>query len=105
MRVISFFYYATVSKNVSSRHLSIQTHFKSIVKKELVDTYGLVAPTSALGARTLHVAQQPSSFSILNTEEVSVTAGSLLVGIANGVAVLLQVYSTIGLVLLYKVVP
>ena len=89
----------TVSTNVSSRHLRIHTHFKSIVKNEFVDKYGCVLVVSGLGSRTRHVAQQSSNFSNLNTEDVVVTVGSLLIGIDNGVPLDPQVYKTIGLVL------
>ena len=54
---------------------------------------------SVLLARTRHVAQQPSSFSSLKTVDVVFTAGSLLIGIANGVEPPEHVYKTIGLVL------
>ena len=84
---------------MSSRHLIIHTHFKSIVKNELVDRYGVVLVASGLGSRTRHVAQQSSNFSSLNTVDVVVSAGSLLIGIASGVPLEPQVYSTIGLVL------
>lgn len=87
------------STYVSSRHLSIQQQFKFIVKKEFVASYGNTLDWSVFGASTLQVAQHPSSFSSLNTVEVVDTVGSLLIGIASGVPLLLQVYSTIGLVL------
>ena len=55
--------------------------------------------SSVFGASTLQVAQQSSNFSILNTLDVVVTLGSLLIGKDNGVDPEEQVYSTIGLVL------
>lgn len=55
--------------------------------------------SSVFGASTLQVAQQSSSFSILNTLDVVVTLWSLLIGKDNGVDPEEQVYSTIGLVL------
>ena len=63
-----------LSTTVSSRHLNMQQHPKLIVKNELVASYG-------------------------KTVLVVVTAGSLLIGIANGVLPPEQVYNCIGLVL------
>ena len=71
-----------------------------IVKNELVISYGFGDVVSVLGINTLKVAQQSSNFSSLNIVEVSVTAGSLLTGIASGVAPVAQVYRVTGLVLL-----
>jgi len=76
----------------------MHTQSKLIVKNEFVATYGNVLVVSGFGARTRHVAQQSSNFSNLKTVDVSVTAGSLLIGIASGASVLPQVYKTIGLV-------
>lgn len=80
------------STNVSCKHLITHRQFKSIVKKELVATYGIVALSvvSGFGARTRNVAQHPSSFSILNTLEhvtpgVPQVTGSLVVGMLHGV--------------------
>lgn len=88
-----------VSTKVSSRHLKMHTQFRLIVKNELVASYGNEDVVSSLGAKTRHVAQQSSNFSNLKTVDVVVIAGSLLIGIANGVDPLEHVYSTIGLVL------
>ena len=63
----------------------MHTQLKLIVKNEFVASYGNIDVVSVFGARTLNVAQQSSNFSNLNTVEVVVTAGSLLIGIANGV--------------------
>jgi len=87
------------STKVSSKHLIMHTQLKLIVKNELVASNGNPAVVSVFGANTLKVAQQSSNFSNLNTVEVSVTAGSLLIGIANGVAPPEQVYKVTGLVL------
>ena len=86
------------STNVSSKHLREHTQPKFIVKNEFVATYGYILPCSGFCSRTLNVAQQPSSFSILNTVEV-VPFSVLVVGIAHGVPLLPQVYSITGLVL------
>ena len=85
------------STKVSSKHLIIHTQLKLIVKNELVVVYG--NSPSVVGVRTLNVAQQSSNFSNLNTVDVVVSAGSLLIGIANGVVPLEHVYRVIGLVL------
>ena len=95
---MAYFYYMH-SMNVSSRHLSMQTHPKLIVKKELVLSYGNILVVSVFGASTLNVAQQPSNFSNLNTVLVVVTAGSLLIGIAIASLPEPQVYIVTGLVL------
>lgn len=87
------------STKVSSRHLKMQQQPKLIVKKEFVASYGKTLVVSVFGASTLHVAQHPSNFSNLNTVEVTVSAGSLLIGIASGVFPVEHVYNTIGLVL------
>ena len=83
---------------MSSKHLIIHTQFKSIVKNEFVATNGNKLVVSVFGASTRHVAQQSSNFSSLNTVEVVVSAGSLLIGSASGVPLDPQVYKTIGLV-------
>ena len=82
-----------LSTTVSSRHLSMQQQPKLIVKNEFVASYGNTLVSSVLGASTLQVAQQPSNFSSLKTVLVVVTAGSLLIGIANGVFPPEQVYN------------
>lgn len=87
------------STKVSSKHLIIHTHPKLIVKNEFVASNGNPEVVSVLGANTLNVAQQSSNFSNLNTVDVSVTAGSLLIGIARGVAPDEHVYKDTGLVL------
>jgi len=76
------------------------------VKKELVAKKGLVSSqVSVLGASTLQVAQQPSNFSILQTQEVCVHSGPwhalsfLFVGKLNGILFDPQRYNTTGLVL------
>ena len=61
--------------------------------------YGKLLVVSGFGANTLNVAHVSSSFSNLNTFDVIVSVGDLLIGNANGVIPLLQVYNTIGLVL------
>ena len=98
------------STNVSGRHLSEQTQFRFIVKKELVATYGIVVSVvSGLAANTLKVAQQPSIFSTRKTlEHVTPSSPqvtfSLVVGILQGVPLPQQVYSITGLVLQLSVV-
>ena len=87
------------STNVSSKHLKQQTQFRLIVKNELVATKGYADSESVFGASTLHVAQQSSNFSNLNTVEVLVSVGLLDTGIARGLFPVPQVYNTIGLVL------
>lgn len=87
------------STNVSSKHLKQQTQFRLTVKNELVATKGYVDSVSVFGASTLHVAQQSSSFSNLNTVEVLVSVGLFDTGIASGLFPVPQVYNTIGLVL------
>ena len=89
----------SVSTKVSSKHLIMHTQSRLIVKNELVATNGNVDVVSVFGASTRHVAQQLSNFSNLNTVDVAVSAGSLLMGIASGVPLLPHVYKTIGLVL------
>ena len=54
---------------------------------------------SWLAISTRQVAQHSSNFSTLNIVEVVVSVGVLLIGIARGVLLVLQVYKTIGLVL------
>ena len=95
-RLLNYYIHST---KVSSKHLIIHTHPKLIVKNELVASNGKPDVVSVFGANTLKVAQQSSSFSNLNTVEVVVSAGSLLIGNANGVEPLEHVYKTIGLVL------
>ena len=87
------------STKVSSKHLIMHTQLRLIVKNEFVASNGNPDVVSVFGANTLNVAQQSSSFSSLNTVDVVVTAGSLLIGIANGVAPPEQVYKDTGLVL------
>jgi len=70
-----------------------------MVKNEFVDINGRSEVVSVLGVNTLHVAQHPSNFSNLKTEDVVVSAGSLLIGISSGVLPVAHVYKTIGLVL------
>ena len=77
----------------------MHTQLRLIVKNEFVASNGNPVVVSVFGANTLNVAQQSSSFSNLNTVDVSVTAGSLLIGIANGVEPPEHVYSVTGLVL------
>jgi len=77
----------------------MHTQLKLIVKNEFVHTNGNNEVVSVFGAKTLNVAQQSSNFSNLNTVEVVVSAGSLEIGIANGVLPEEQVYSVTGLVL------
>ena len=77
----------------------MHTQPRFIVKNELVAMNGKAEVVSVFGVSTLNVAQQSSSFSNLNTVEVVVSAGFLLIGRANGVEPLLHVYSVIGLVL------
>ena len=66
------------STYVSCKHLKAQIQLRFIVKKELVATYGYGSVVSVFGAKTLKVAQQPSTFSTLKTLEVTVSAGSYL---------------------------
>lgn len=77
----------------------MHTQFKFIVKNEFVASKGKTDVVSVLGANTRHVAQQSSNFSSLNTVDVAVSLGSLLIGSASGVPLEPQVYNTIGLVL------
>ena len=77
----------------------MHTQLRLIVKNEFVASKGYPLVVSVFGANTLNVAQHSSNFSSLNTVLVVVTAGSLLIGIANGVEALEQVYSVTGLVL------
>jgi hypothetical protein len=76
------------------------------VKNELVATNGIVALVSGsvFGAKTLKVAHPSSIFSTLNTVDVSVSVGSLLIGIASGVLQHPHKYKVIGLVLQFKLV-
>ena len=83
------------STNVSSKHLIMHTQFKLIVKNEFVAPYGNREAVSVFGARTLNVAQQSSNFSNLNTVDVTVSPGSLLIGIVIGVEPLPHVYKVI----------
>jgi len=76
------------------------------VKNEFVATYGdtTLVVGSVLGANTLNVAQQPSTFSTLNTFEQVTPASphvtsSFVVGILHGVPLPQQVYNITGLVL------
>ena len=77
------------------------------MKNEFVATYGVVAAVagSVLVAKTLNVAQFPSSFSIRNTleQEASLAVLQLMfsfeIGIFHGVPLPQQVYSITGLVL------
>lgn len=55
---------------VSGKHLKHPTHLRLIVKYESVATYGYAGSTSGFSAKTLQVAQQPSTASHLNTEDV-----------------------------------
>lgn len=55
---------------VSGKHLKHPIQFKLIVKNESVETYGYIEVWSGLFAKTLKVAQHPSTASHLNTEEV-----------------------------------
>ena len=95
----SFCYDYIHSTKVSSKHLIIHTQLRLIVKNEFVASYGNDEVVSVFGANTLNVAQQSSSFSNLNTVDVVVSIGFLLIGIASGVEALLHVYKVIGLVL------
>ena len=95
---LTYFFYMQ-STNVSSRHLSMHTQLKFIVKNEFVHTNGNNEVVSGLVVSTLNVAQQSSNFSNLNTVEVVVSVASLDIGIANGVLPDEQVYSVTGLVL------
>jgi len=57
---------------VSLKHRTAQTQFKSIVKKLFDATQGILHVLfSGLGTNTLKVAQLPSNFSTLNTDEQS----------------------------------
>ena len=56
---------------MSDKHLIAHKQSQSIVKKELVATYGFKLVVSGLSASTLNVAQFPSIFSTLNTLEHS----------------------------------
>lgn len=101
-----FFFY-TQSIYVSDKHLITHKQLQSIVKIELVATYGFKLVVSGLSARTLNVQQFPSIFSTLNTDEqvtVSEQAAvtSLVVGILHGVPLPQHVYSITGLVLHIK---
>ena len=87
------------STKVSSRQRIMHTQLRLIVKNEFVGSNGNAEVVSVFGANTLNVAQQSSSFSNLNTVDVVVIAGSLLIGIANGVEPDEQVYKDTGLVL------
>jgi hypothetical protein len=96
---------------VSLKHLTAQTQDKSIVKKLLVEIYGIELQqlSCVLGARTLNVAQHPSIFSTLNTFEQTTpssphTTFSRVVGILHGVPFPQHVYKITGLVLQPKVV-
>jgi hypothetical protein len=69
------------------------------VKKEFVGSYGKELVVSVFGIRTLKVAQQPSTFSILKILEVVVSRGSLLIGILQGTPLPQHVYNITGRVL------
>ena len=77
----------------------MHTQLKLIVKNEFVASNGNPLVVSVFGANTLKVAQHSSNFSSLNTVLVVVIAGSLLIGIVNGVEALEQVYNVTGRVL------
>lgn len=93
-----------------------QTQLRFIVKNELVAMYGIVLQQlgSGLSARTLNVAQFPSIFSTLNTQEqqpfpLSLACGfeqvielSLQTGIVQGVPFPQHVYNITGRVLQIK---
>src|SRR5699024_2914927 len=82
LKCIDFYYYIHSTK-VSSKHLSEHTQFRLIVKNEFVAMNGKVVVGSVFGVKTRHVAQQPSNFSNLNTEDVTVSVGLLLIGIVT----------------------
>lgn len=88
-----------LSTKVSSKHLSMHTQFKLIVKNELVAVNGKTLVVSGLVVSTLKVAQQSSNFSKRNTVLVVVSVGLLLIGIAIGVDADPHVYKLTGLVL------
>jgi len=82
---------------------------QSIVKKELVATYGFKLVVSVLSAKTLKVQQLPSIFSTLKTVDVVCVVVvapdaelSLLIGILHAVPLLPHVYKLTGLVLQIK---
>ena len=77
----------------------MHTQFRLIVKNEFVASNGNAEVVSVFGANTLNVAQQSSNFSNLNTLDVVVSVGDLLIGILKGTPLELQVYNVIGLVL------
>jgi len=77
---MAFFY--KQSTNVSFKHLIAHTQPKSIVKNESVAINSLLHVVAfGFGAKTRNVAQQSSSFSILNTHEQ--VFGSLLQSITS----------------------
>jgi len=78
----------------------MHTQSKLTVAKSSVAIYGSTDVVSGLGAKILKVAQQPFTFSILNTDDVPVVVSPSTVVVYGKVnKVLLQLYKLIGLVL------